>query len=88
MNDREYFQRILSLIYDAPAGGDMVMETQRRLEALPVPKPLDQRIQSDPSPCCESPMMLFVSSSEVMCHECRKMYKINYKSGRLLHETD
>lgn len=52
----------------------------------------DELTQLDPSPCCQVVMIRFVSGgsengtkgSYVMCHECRKEYRIFYKTGVLI----
>lgn len=47
--------------------------------------------QSGPSPCCKSPLIVFPSGGSnngtkgpyVSCHNCKKEYPIDYKTGVL-----
>lgn len=51
--------------------------------------------QTDPSPCCNSILVIFsrggsnkgTKGAYVMCHACRKEFRINYDSGMLLSDS-
>ena len=73
---------------------ELNIEAERRLSELPTVIPICERTQSDPSACCDAPLMLYVSGGGkkhkkpyCACHKCDKEFLIDYKTGKLIYET-